>query len=72
MDRDKQLTLNFAAPQDSSAGVGREAHASVQQQDVKRTADILLLPNAAERERMKESEREAALLERVLRRALHF
>lgn len=73
MDRDRQLPLNFAPPQDSFAGVGPEPHSTVRhQQDVTKTADILRLPNAAERERKKESEREAALLERVLRRALHF
>lgn len=37
-----------------------------------RTADILHLPSAAERERKRASEREAELLERVLRRAWQF
>lgn len=73
MDRDKQLSLNFGPPQEPFAVVARGPHpADSHLPHVTKTADILLLPSAAERERKKASEREAALLERVLRRALHF
>lgn len=73
MDRDKQLPLNFGPPQEPAAVVALGQHSvGPQLPNVARIADILHLPSAAERERKKVSEREAELLERVLRRAWQF
>jgi len=73
MDRDRQLPLNFGPPQEPVTVVALGQHSAGQHQlNTVRTADILHLPSAAERERKRASEREAELLERVLRRAWQF
>lgn len=73
MDQDKQLSLKFGPPQEPSVDVVKEQHAEVHQlPKVIRSARVLRLPNIAEREQKKVSEREAELLERVLRRAWRF
>lgn len=73
MDQDKQLSLKFGPPQEPSIDVAKEQLTDVSPlPKVIRSARVLRLPNIAEREQKKASEREAELLERVLRRAWRF
>lgn len=73
MDRDKQLSLNFEPP---SEPVLSAPHCLLTD-DTQRTvliggAKILQMPSMTDRARKVASEREAELLERVLRRAWYF
>lgn len=73
MDRDRQLPLNFEPLQESTPAVVRASLVEycVSERVQSKGADVYQLP-VTDRKRQEVIDREAVLLERVLRRALHF
>jgi hypothetical protein len=68
MDRDKQLPLNFEPPPEPGSSATQCSRAAA----CAASAKILPMPDAAGRIRKVAAEREAELLERVLRRTNYF